>query len=200
VSTTTPPGRRARLAPEARRAQLLDLGVRLLATRSIEELSVEVLAEEGGVSRGLLYHYFGGKHAFHEAVVRRVADELIERTAPPPTGDPVERLLASVDAYVGYVVEHYDSYLSLVKGASSGNPTVRSIHDEVLAAMTDRIFDEDGGETVPDTPGARLMARGWSAMVEEVVLGWTAEPRGITRENLLLSLAASLQHLVDSAP
>ena len=44
------------------------------------------------------------------------------------------------------------------------------------------------------------MARGWSAMVEEVVLGWTAEPRGITRENLLLSLAASLQHLVDSAP
>ena len=67
-----------------RRSQLLDLGVRLLATRSLDELSIDLLAEEAGISRGLLYHYFGNKHAFHEAVVRRAADDLIAQTAPPP--------------------------------------------------------------------------------------------------------------------
>jgi AcrR family transcriptional regulator len=47
---------RTRLAPQARRAQLLELGARLFAARSVDEISIDVLAEEAGVSRGLLYH------------------------------------------------------------------------------------------------------------------------------------------------
>src|SRR6476619_3542879 len=104
---TTAPSGRTRLHPETRRSQLLDLGVRLFATRSLDELSIDVLAEEAGISRGLLYHYFGNKHAFHEAVVRRAADDLIEQTAPPAQGAPLERLLASVTAYVDYVVANH---------------------------------------------------------------------------------------------
>ena len=72
---------RTRLSPERRREQLLDLGVRLLATRSLDELSIDLLAEEAGISRGLLYHCFGNKHDFHEAVVRRAADDPSRR--PP---------------------------------------------------------------------------------------------------------------------
>ena len=81
--STDPPAPRTRLSPEQRRSQLLDLGVRLLATRSVDELSIDLLAEEAGISRGLLYHYFGNKHQFHEAVVRRAADDLVSQTAPP---------------------------------------------------------------------------------------------------------------------
>ena len=89
VSTPNTPAR-SRLSPDERRAQLLDLGVRLLAARSIDELSIDLLAEEAGISRGLLYHYFGNKHAFHEAVVRRACDDLIAQTAPPVDGDTLE--------------------------------------------------------------------------------------------------------------
>ena len=136
-------GPRNRLSPEERRAQLLDLGVRLLATRSLDELSIDLLAEEAGISRGLLYHYFGNKHDFHEAVVRRAADELIEQTAPPAEGEPLERLLASMTAYVDYVVANYEGYLSLVKGAASGNDALRRIYDDALTVLTDRVFTED---------------------------------------------------------
>src|SRR6478735_4596940 len=114
VTATTPPGHRTRLSPEQRRSQLLDLGVRLFATRSLDELSIDVLAEEAGISRGLLYHYFGNKHAFHEAVVRRAADDLIAQTAPPPGVDPLVRLQASVAAYVDYVLANHEGYMSLV--------------------------------------------------------------------------------------
>ena len=75
--TTRTATARTRLSKEERRSQLLDLGVRLLSTRSLDELSIDLLAEEAGISRGLLYHYFGNKHDFHEAVVRRAADDLI---------------------------------------------------------------------------------------------------------------------------
>ncbi len=190
---------RARLSPQQRRSQLLDLGVRLLATRSLDELSIDLLAEEAGISRGLLYHYFGNKHDFHEAVVRRVADDLIEQTAPPAEGGPVERLLASVTAYVDYVLANYEGYVSLIKGAAGGNETLRRIYEEARAALSDRIFTEDAqGELIADTPRNRLIVRGWSAMAEELVVAWGRDPAGVTRDELLEIVAGSLPKLVDA--
>lgn len=190
---------RTRLSPAERREQLLDLGVRLLATRSLDELSIDLLAEEAGISRGLLYHYFGSKHDFREAVVRRAADDLIAQTAPPVDGDPLERMLVSVTAYLDYVVANYEGYLSLVKGAASGNETLRNIYDEARSALTDRIFREGAqAEIIPDTALTRLLVRGWSALTEELVLSWVAEPNGVTREELIGVLAGSLPAMVES--
>jgi AcrR family transcriptional regulator len=198
VTTDTSRGPRTRLTPDQRRTQLIELGVSLLATRSLDELTIDVLAEEAGISRGLLYHYFGNKHDFREAVVRRAVGDLVEQTAPPEGGEPLERLLASVAAYVDYVVANYQGYVSIVRGAAGGNETLRQVYEETRAALTDRIFTEDAqGEIIPDTPAARLMVRGWSAMGEEMVLTWVADPRGVTREQLLESLSASLPALVD---
>lgn len=196
MSQSTSP--RVRLSPEQRREQLLDLGVRLLAHRSLDELSIDLLAEEAGISRGLLYHYFGNKHAFHEAVVRRAADDLIAQTAPPADGEPMERMLTSLAAYLDYVVANHEGYLSLVKAAQGGNETLREIYEEARSALNSRIFREDAqGDIIPDTPATRLVVRGWSAMVEEIVLSWIADPAGITREELLSIMAASLPAIVE---
>jgi AcrR family transcriptional regulator len=198
VTTATSKGPRTRLTPDQRRTQLLDLGVSLLATRSLDELTIDVLAEEAGISRGLLYHYFGNKHDFREAVVRRAVADLVEQTAPPAGGEPLERLLASVAAYVDYVETNYQGYVSIVRGAAGGNDTLRRVYEETRDALTDRIFTEDAqGEIIPDTPAARLMVRGWSALGEEMVLTWVADPRGVSRDQLLESLAAALPALVD---
>lgn len=198
TTTTTSGGAPRRLTPEQRRTQLLDLGVSLLATRSLDELTIDVLADEAGISRGLLYHYFGNKHDFREAVVRRAVDDLVTQTAPPEGGEPLDRLLASVAAYVDYVVVNYQGYVSIVRAAAGGNDTLRELYEEALTSLTDRIFTEDAqGEIIPDTPAARLMVRGWAAMSEELVLTWVADPGEITRDQLLDAITASLPALVD---
>lgn len=192
---------RTRLTPEQRRSQLLDLGVRLLATRSLDELSIDLLAEEAGISRGLLYHYFGNKHDFHEAVVRRAADDLIAQTAPPVDGEPMVRLTTSLTAYVDYVSANYEGYLSLVKAAAGGNETLREIYEEAREALNGRVFRPDAqSEIVPDTPATRLVVRGWSAMTEELVLSWIADPSGLTRDELLEVLASSLLAIMATVP
>jgi AcrR family transcriptional regulator len=198
------------LSPEQRREQLLDLGVRLLAHRSLDELSIDLLAEEAGISRGLLYHYFGSKQEFHEAVVRHAADQLIAQTTPPADGEPQERLLTSVTAYVDYVVANHEGYVSLVKAAAGGNDSLRAIYDEARSALNSRIFREDAplekgsekgaGEVIADNPASRLVVRGWSAMTEELVLAWIDEPAGVTREDLIVIIAASLKAVVDVIP
>lgn len=192
---------RVRLSPAERRTQLLDLGVRLLATRSLDELSIDVLAEEAGISRGLLYHYFGNKQDFHEAVVRHAADDLIRTTAPQPHHDPLVRLGTSLAGYVDYVLANFAGYLSLVRGAASGNETVRAIYDEVRAALTDRFFVDGSGspELLPDTPTLRLLLRGWQAMAEEMVIAWIENPGDLTREDLLDLIGSTLLGVVGSA-
>lgn len=192
--TTAP---RTRLSPAERREQLLDLGVRLLAHRSLDELSIDLLAEEAGISRGLLYHYFGSKQAFHEAVVRHAADDLIAQTTPPADGEPLERLRTSVTAYVDYVVANHEGYVSLVRAAAGGNESLRAIYEDARSALNSRVFREDArGEVVADTPANRLVLRGWSAMVEELVLSWIDDPHGVTRDELLAIITGSLPAVV----
>ncbi len=189
------------MSPESRREQLLELGTRLLSTRTLDEISIEVLAEEAGISRGLLYHYFGNKQEFHLAVVRRAVEDLVAITAPRDIEDPLEQLAASVGAYVDYVVENYTGYVSLVRAAGAGNEDLRAIYETGRAALTDRIFEVTGPERLTelglvDSPTMRLLAKGWAAMAEEIVIEWVADPRGISREELLGRLARALPAIV----
>jgi AcrR family transcriptional regulator len=84
--------KRVRLSPEARRAQLIELGVEMLATRTLDELSVEDIAQQAGISRGLLFHYFSSKQEFHLEVARAAAHELIRRTEPDESQPPIDAL------------------------------------------------------------------------------------------------------------
>lgn len=198
IPADRPPGR-TRLSAEERREQLLDLGVSLLARRPLEDLTIDALAEEAGISRGLLYHYFGDKHAFREAVVRRAVEDLIAQTAPPATGGPLDRLLASLTAYVDYVEANREGYRSIVRAAAGGNEELRRLYEQARAALTDRIFTEDAqGDLVGDTPAVRLMVRGWAALTEELVLAWLDDPGSMSREDLVRALTESLPRLVDT--
>jgi AcrR family transcriptional regulator len=194
-------GGRIRMSPEGRREQLLELGTQLLSTRTLDEISIEVLAEEAGISRGLLYHYFGNKHEFHLAVVRRAVEQLVAITAPRDIDDPIEQLAVSIGAYLDYVVENYTGYVSLVRAAAGGNEELRAIYEEGRLALTDRIFEVTGPEGLKalglsDSPTMRLLVNGWAAMLEVVVIDWVDDPRGIAREELLGRLARALPGIV----
>jgi AcrR family transcriptional regulator len=71
---------RTRLDPDARRAQLVALGLRMLSTRPLDKVAIDDIAAEAGISRGLLFHYFPTKRDFHVAVARAAAADLLART------------------------------------------------------------------------------------------------------------------------
>ncbi len=185
------------MSPDSRREQLLELGVRLFATRSIEDLSIDTLAEEAGISRGLLYHYFGNKQQFHTAVVQRAADELFRVTAPDGEGSALDQLAGSMARYVDFVQEHYSGYVSLLRGAAGGHDGLRQVYEESRAALTGRLFDAPVAEEATalglvDSPAVRLLVRGWAALTEEVVVEWVRDHRGLTRDDLLSAITSSL--------
>lgn len=191
---------RVRLAPQQRRDQLLDLGVQLLSDCGLEELSIDLLAERAGISRGLLYHYFSNKRDFKLAVLRRMSARVIESTAPRGVGTPMEQMLASLEAYVDFVAENHDGYLAFVRSAAGGDASYHEIYETSRHILTTRIFDPSYASFLSsvglrDDARSRLIVRGWSALVEETVLGWLEDTAAMSREELLATLTAALPAL-----
>jgi AcrR family transcriptional regulator len=187
--------KRVRLSPAARRAQLIELGVEMLATRTLDELSVEDIAQEAGISRGLLFHYFSSKQEFHTEVVRAAAHELLRRTEPDPSLAPVEALRGSLTAFVEYVEENPDNYTSLVRGAASGDTEMRAIFDDTRARLAGRVIAMVGDMGLAMGPRAELAVHGWVAFAEACVIGWLGSP-AVGRDQLLDLLTKALPALV----
>jgi len=162
--------KRTRLDPIARRAQLIALGVEMLATRTLDALSVEDIAQKAGISRGLLFHYFSSKQEFHLEVAKAAAAELLARTAPDTTLPPLDALRASLSEFIAYVSENPDNYKSLVRGAASGDGDMRKIFDATRATMAGRIVSVLGELGLPLGPRAELAVHGWVAFTEECVI------------------------------
>ena len=68
--------RKRRRDPAASRERLLGAGLKLFAGRGPDGVSVEAIADEAGLNRRMLYHYFGSKEGLYAEVVERAYQEL----------------------------------------------------------------------------------------------------------------------------
>lgn len=177
-------GKRTRLSPEARRAQLIELGVQMLADRPLDSVSVEEIAEQAGISRGLLFHYFASKQEFHVAIVRHTSEEMLAVTEPDPQLPPLEMLHASLTAYIDYVTDNRSGYVSLLRGTASGDPAMREIFEQTRTKMAERVLEQAPNIGIERTPRAELAVRGWIAFVEETAISWLTDPK-LTKDELL---------------
>lgn len=195
---TTP--RRTRLDPDARRAQLVELGVRALSRGSLYDLSLDELAAEAGISRSLLFHYFGSKRRFQLAVVEAAAAGLLTHTEPDRAHPPSVQLRQSIEDSVGYVSARRDLYLSLVRGAASGDAAMREIFDRTRTALVDRIMD--GITELGGTPGDPLLpvaVRAWLAFAEEAIISWSPDGE-VDRDRLVSFVETAFYRAVLDAP
>ena len=84
---------------------------RLFATRPYADISVQEIADEAGVARGLIHHYFGGKDDILAAVMR----EITPSRAPTEldTSLPIEtRVEQRVDMLMDTLKEHSQGWLA----------------------------------------------------------------------------------------
>ncbi|MCU1499990.1 MAG: TetR family transcriptional regulator [Acidimicrobiales bacterium] len=189
------PATRTRRTPEDRRAQLIELGLELLAgQRTLDELPMDELAAAAGISKGLVFHYFGSKREFQTAVAEAAADEFFAATEPDATLDLDAQLDQSIEAFVSYVRDHRHAYVNLVRGAASGDAAGQALFDRTRERIVARILERLGQATDPN-PLLRLAVRGWVALAEELTLTWADDPAA-DRAEVSILLRDSLAHLV----
>lgn len=183
------------MSTDARREQLLVSGTVLLQHRPHTEVSIEEIAAAAGVSKGLLYHYFPTKNEFIVAALERGQRELAARLAPDPSLPPVERLDASLDAFLDYVEAHPAAFAAIFRGGSEDPEITRALdagRDEQLATLMAAIGEWEEAP-VSTEPSLELEAavQGWLFFVEGAVLHWM-ENGGGDRGRLRLMLRTAL--------
>ncbi|QTX04148.1 TetR/AcrR family transcriptional regulator [Agromyces archimandritae] len=163
-------GRRARLTPEERRAQLVALGVAALAEHPLGEISLEALAADAGVSRGLVFHYFGSKQGLSRELVRTARDSMLRATEPRPELEPLPRLHDTLERTVGFVRDHGGTFFSLVRGTASGDPEIRAVVEQARVLQTDRVTALFVDRGIEVSESLRFGLRAWIAFVEQMLV------------------------------
>lgn len=192
VAQNTP---RTRLDAQDRRRQLIGIGLRMLATRPIHQITVDEVAATAGISRSLLFHYFPTKQDYYVAVVRAASRRLLRQITPEPQGGPDQRIRAMVDNYVRYFERRREPYVALFRSPGADD-WVRSIHEETQDALAGKVIDALGGHSVP--PEVEMVIRAWWSFAEELAIAWTgAQPSN--RDGLVSLLTETLHRVIEAA-
>ncbi|WP_034274018.1 TetR/AcrR family transcriptional regulator [Haloechinothrix halophila] len=182
--------RRARQHPDERRKQLIGIGLEMLTTRPLHQITIDDVAAKAGISRSLLFHYFPTKRDYYADVVRAASRRLLRATRVE--GDTIDDLVAG---FLNFIERRHEPYIALFRSAGTDD-WAHEIFRETRAALTDQVLTalaiEQPSELVRAAVGA------WLAYAEELALEWAQHHTG-TREQVHALLTGALEHIVRSA-
>ncbi len=187
---------RSRLHQDQRRAQLLELGARLFTAHAYDDVSIENIAAEAGISKGLLYHYFPSKRELYVATLKINAAGLVSAVEPDRNQRRLDRLQASLDAFLDHVQANAAGYASLLRGGIGSDPEVSAVVDDTRQSIIAIIFDNMGVSN--PSAALRLALRGWLGFMEAAAVDW-AERGGVGRERMRTMAVEVLQTAIAQA-
>ena len=189
-----------RTAQEAARtrAALIDAGVTYFSAHSYQDAALSELVGGMGITRGALYHHFGSKQGFFEAVLERVFQRLAEQIerASRDQGDGWAGLEAGCRAFMRAATDESFRRIALLDGPAVLGWQVWKQIDDRTSAMTLRdglaALERDGQLAMGDVDA---LAAALSGAMNELAL-WVANekarPQALARaEAVIASLLAT---------
>lgn len=172
MSTATPKARRRRMSRADRERQMLDVAERVFAERGYRASSMDEIAERCGVSKPMLYEYFGSKDGLLMAAIARSRAELYEATRAAIAGasTPEEVLWRGMLAYFEFMDDHSRSFAMLLQEpVAGGGPPSGGRGKQVFPPATAEAIEETRrrqsglitpilSSFVPDAPAGTVAA------------------------------------------
>lgn len=186
---------RRRLEPDARRAQILSVAVRLFGERGYADVSTGDVARGAGVARGLVNHYFGTKKELYLEVIRVMLTVPEVALTRLPQADLPTRAAAIVTWFLDVVSRHSTSWLgAITAGGMAGDTDVDRVIAEAVDVAADRVLTAVG---LPGGGGARhAMARSYVGLATSTAREWLQRGE-LTRAQVHKLLTATLLTMVD---
>lgn len=197
-----PPRARGTDRSLARRAELISIGRKLFADTSYDALSMDDIARQAHVAKGLIYYYFKSKRGYYLAIVEESVADLITCAASGLQLPPVDRVHRTLDGYLRYAENNQAAYRTIVSGGVGFDTQVHAIRDGVREAIVATIAEGAYGRG-DIAPVARMGLFGWVCAVEGATLDWINRPglsRDIMRELLVKMLGGAMRAIEEMEP
>ena len=194
------------MARPERERQMLDVAGHAFAARGFHAVSMDEIAEQAGISKPMLYHYFDSKQGLYVAYVRQAGSTLLAamREAADVDDPPAERLWAGTLAFLGYVDDHRAGWALLYQEATSqGGPLAAEVAQMrgQIASMLNRLFaSADRGSEAQES--CEALAHAFVGAGESVANWWLKhpeEPRERVAQLLMRLARAALPSLQASS-
>jgi AcrR family transcriptional regulator len=179
-------------------AALVAVARACFAQQGYSQTAMEEIVQRAGVTRGALYHNFGGKEGLFAAVVREVQRSIAERVelAAQEQGDPWAQLLAGCRAFLAASLEPEVQQIILLDGpAVLGWEAWRQIDLEYSFRLLLEGLQTLARAGLLATPSVEGLAYMLSGAMNEAAL-WIA--RAPVPEEALESAMGTLSQLVAS--
>ncbi|MGW7253067.1 TetR/AcrR family transcriptional regulator [Streptomyces sp. NPDC054834] len=174
----------------ARRAELIAIGRKLFADTSYDALSMDDIARQAHVAKGLIYYYFRSKRGYYLAIIQDSVAGLVTHAASGLDIPAVDRVHRTIDSYLRYAEHHQAAYRTIVSGGVGFDTEVHAIRDGVREAIVTTIAEGAYGRS-DVAPLARMGLLAWVCSVEGATLDWIDHP-DLSRETMRTLLVKTL--------
>ena len=103
--------------PENKKLGILNTGIRAFSQKCYQEVGTDYITRECGISKGLLFHYFGSKKVYYLYCLEQALERLTEKTEDAAGRDFYEILFDSMNRKMALCLERREEML-LVNMAS----------------------------------------------------------------------------------
>ncbi|MFJ3899764.1 TetR/AcrR family transcriptional regulator [Streptomyces sp. NPDC090083] len=186
----------------ARRAELIAIGRKLFADTSYDALSMDDIARQAHVAKGLIYYYFQSKRGYYLAIINDSVVDLVTFAASGLELPQLDRVQRTMDSYLRWAEHNQAAYRTIVSGGVGFDTEVHAIRDGVRAAIVATIADGAyGGADISRI--ARMALFGWVCSVEGATLEWISTSdlsRDTMREILVKTLGGTLRAIEELDP
>jgi AcrR family transcriptional regulator len=185
--------------PRAQRERLiLDIAGEVFARDGYHAAAMDEIARLAGISKPMLYAYFGSKEGLYVAYIERTGQELLERlqrTFPEP--EPALRMRARVGEFFCFVEEHQHGWRVLFNEASASRPVAEEVAQlrARIAAAVSRLVQEAAGASGVDPLAADVAGEAVVGAGESLANWWLAHPE-VSRERMAAWYAAVIEGAV----
>ena len=181
-----------------RREQLLEVGRRHFLTRPYDEVSLDEIAAEAGVSHGLVFHYFDTKRGFYVAALRSFLERRPADAHRDESLTARERLVAGLEEHLALVDDQGANYQLLMHGGPGADDEALRMFEEFRRRGMRRVLDALG--VAEPSPQLRIALRGWIGFMEGAIGDWLTNERDLDRKELVALLADALADVLARYP
>jgi AcrR family transcriptional regulator len=187
--------------PRERREQLiLDVAGQVFARAGYESAPMDEIADRAGVSKPMLYTYFGSKEGLYLAYIERAGGELLERLVRARAADrsPAAMLRARITEFLAFVEEHGDGWKVLFRELASTRPfaeRVAELRERIAGAIRRMVEDGVAPCSGYPPPAADAIAHAVVGAGESLANWWLDHPE-VSREEVVAWYYGMVQAVV----
>jgi AcrR family transcriptional regulator len=174
---------------------------RLFAERGYHGVSMDQIAAASGISKPMLYEYFGSKERLFLACVERARGRLFEEIAGAVRGheDPGRALRAGIEAFLAFADSQRETWSVLFGEGGSFGEAATAIRAEQAGLIAQLLRELPGWRRRPDPEELDALAHAFVGAAEAIAL-WAVDRPGVTLERVADLLMAVLWPVVRELP